>query len=201
MRTSREDKQKTAQRIVDGAARLMRERGIEATSVADVMNEAGLTHGGFYRHFDGKDALMLAALEAAFAERHAALEQRFRESSPADALAGYRDDYLSQGHTEAAAIGCPLPALAGDVARASEPLRAAYGANVQRAVRTLAQGIPGSGAEAQARAAREIAMLVGALVLARASDKETAKLILDACRGANFTQGNDADAEPAQEIA
>ena len=183
MRTSRDEKEKTARRIVDGAARLVRERGIEATSVADVMSDAGLTHGGFYRHFAGKEALMLAALEAAFAERQAALEQRFDGREPAEAVADYHVDYLKDGHVGAAATGCPVPTLAGDVARAPGPLKAAYGANVRRVIRTLARGMPGSADQRQASAAREIALLAGAIMLARASDPETAKLILAACRG------------------
>lgn len=173
---------------MEGAARLVRERGIEATSVADVMSAAGLTHGGFYRHFADKEALLLAALEAAFAERLAVLEQRFRDGTPAEAVARNRDDYLSEGHLRTAGIGCPMPALAGEIARAAPALKAAHGANVRRFVAALARGMPGSGAAAEASAARELAMLVGGLLLARASDPATATLILRACRA----QGPDA---------
>ncbi len=182
MRTSRDEKERTAQRIIDGAARLIRERGIEATSVADVMGAAGLTHGGFYRHFHDKEALIRAALEAAFAERHAALEKRFDEGEPGAALAHYHDDYLSDGHVAATAIGCPAPTLAGEVARAPDGLKATYGTNVRRVIATLARGIPGPERERGERATRELAMLAGAIMLARASDPETAKLILTACR-------------------
>ena len=185
MRTSRDDKAKTHQRIVQGAARLMRERGLAATSVADVMNDAGLTHGGFYRHFDGKEALMLAALEAAFAERRTALEQRFQDQPPEQAVAGYHADYLHDGHVAAAGHGCPVPTLAGDLARAPDALKAAYGANIRHVIGLLAQGMPGSPSERQALAARELAMLAGAIMLARASDPETAALVLAACRGVN----------------
>jgi len=72
MRVSREEMEKSHARIVAGAARLLRERGIENTSVADVMNDAGLTHGGFYRHFKTKDDLLIAALDKAFADLTAA---------------------------------------------------------------------------------------------------------------------------------
>jgi TetR/AcrR family transcriptional repressor of nem operon len=182
MRTSRDEKEKTHRRIVDGAARLLRERGLEGTSVADVMNEAGLTHGGFYRHFDGKEALMLAALEAAFDERFAALQQRFDEQAPADAVAGYRAHYLHEGHVGALGIGCPVPTLGGEVARAPAALKAAYGANIRQMIGLLAQGMAGPPEAREALAAREIAMLAGAIMLARASDPETGALILAACR-------------------
>jgi TetR/AcrR family transcriptional repressor of nem operon len=182
MRTSLNEKEKTHRRIVDGAARLMRERGLAATSVADVMSAAGLTHGGFYRHFDGKEALMLAALEAAFAERLATLRQRFAEQAPADAVASYRAHYLQEGHVGAVGIGCPVPTLAGEVARAPQALKAAFGANIRQTIGLLAQGMAGPPEAREGLAAREIAMLAGAILLARASDPETGALILEACR-------------------
>jgi len=182
MRTTREEKQKTSQRIVEGAARLVRERGIEATSVADVMSAAGLTHGGFYRHFEDKDALMVAALEAAFAERLAALDERFDAGTPAEAVAGYQAEYLHDGHVTARAIACPLPLLGGDVGRAGDTLKATYGASVRQLIDSLERGMPGSPEERRAQAVRRIAMLVGAVTLARASDPETGRMILAACR-------------------
>lgn len=182
MRVSQQEKEKTYRRIVDGAARLVRERGIDATSVADVMGEAALTHGGFYRHFADKDALIVAALEAAFAERRAALEARFLTQSPETAVCAYHNDYLQEGHLTALAIGCPVPALAGDVARASDPLKTAYGANIQSLTAILAQGMTGSDEERHQAAIREIAMLAGAIMIARASDPDTARHILAACR-------------------
>ena len=92
MRVSQEEMERSHGRIVDGAACLMRERGIESTSVADVMSEAGLTHGGFYRHFSNKDALLVAALEAAFEQLAAALESRFDKYEPEAAVADYHAD-------------------------------------------------------------------------------------------------------------
>ena len=193
MRRSRNDKEKTSQRIVECAARLIRERGIEAASVVDVMSKAGLTHGGFYRHFEGKDALVLAALEAAFAERLAGLTRRFEDCAPDDAVADYREDYLQDGHVDALGISCPIATLAGDVARASAPLKAAFGTNVRQVIQTLARGMSGSAGKRQAQAVQEIAMLAGALMIARASDPATAKLILAACRGERVAQDQGAE--------
>lgn len=182
MRVSQEEMDKSHKRIVDGAARLVRERGIESASVADVMREAGLTHGGFYRHFKTKEALAAAALQAAFEQLTSALEARFDKYEPEAAAAGYRADYLSSLHVENPGIGCPIAALGGDVARGSDALKIAFGAGVDRLIATLAKGMTGSADEQRAAAARELAMLVGAVVIARASDPETARAVLAACR-------------------
>ncbi len=182
MRVSREEMEKSHKRIVEGAARLVRDRGIESTSVDDVMSEAGLTHGGFYRHFKTKDALVAAALQSAFEQLTAALEARFEKYEPKVAVANYHADYLSNMHVEEPGIGCPLAALGGDVARGSDALKIAFGAGVNRLVGTLARGMEGSPQERRAKAGRELAMLVGAVVIARASDPETAHSVLAACR-------------------
>ena len=101
----------------------MRERGIEATSVSDVMADAGMTNGGFYKHFDSKDALVTAALRAAFDDMIAIMDARL--DAP-DVLPAYQDFYLSKGHVAAPGAGCPVAALSGDVARAPEALNAGY---------------------------------------------------------------------------
>lgn len=182
MRVSRQEKEKTHRRIVDGAARLIRERGVAGTSVAEVMGEAGLTHGGFYRHFGGKDELLRAALDAAFHERFAELKARFAESTPEAAVAAYRRQYLQDGHVAERARGCPIPTLAADVARAGEDLKGAYGANVRALVALLAQGMDGTAREREQSALREVALLAGAILIARASDPDTARALLKACR-------------------
>jgi TetR/AcrR family transcriptional repressor of nem operon len=182
MRVSQEEKNKTHRRIVEAAARLIRERGIDATSVSEVMSAAGLTHGGFYRHFKDKDALMAAALDEAFRERTASLIARFGDQSPQAAVAEYHGDYLQDGHLSALAIGCPVPTMAGDVARSPEQLKAAYGAQIREIVRILEQGIAGSSEERHRGALREIALLAGAIMIARASDPEMARDMLQSCR-------------------
>lgn len=184
MRVSQDEKDRSRQRIIAGAARLIRERGIDATSLADVMREAGLTHGGFYRHFADKDALIEAALDAAFAERLTSLESRLAQAAAPAAVAAYHREYLQEGHVEARALGCPVPALAGDVARQSRALRESYGAHLRRIVETLARGMPGSAEERLVAATRDLAMIAGAIMLARASDPDTARSILAACRDA-----------------
>ena len=191
MRVSREEKARSRARIVAAAARLVRERGLEGTGVADVMRDAGLTHGGFYRHFDDKDALVAAALEASFDDILARLDATPADGAAADHAtpdgaapvgADFRAFYLSEGHVERPGIGCPVAALGGEVARGAAALRTAFGAGVRRMIAALARGTPGTTPDARARASRELAMLVGALMIARASDPATAREVLTACR-------------------
>ena len=182
MRVSRHEMANTHRRIVAGAARLLRQRGTERINVADVMAEAGLTNGGFYRHFESRDALIEAALQASFEEFGSALEARFEHQAPAAAIGEYKADYLATGHVEHPEMGCPIAALGGDVGHGPPALKAAFGEGVRRAVTALMQGMQGSDDERRSAAMRELAMLAGAVVIARASDAETAEAVLAACR-------------------
>lgn len=178
MRMSRTDKEKSHARIVASASRLLRERGLEGASVDDVMKAAGMTHGGFYKHFDNKEALVEAAIDTAFASFAEPLEQ----GEPERAVAAYRALYLSDGHKTHPGIGCPVASLGPDIGRAPERLKAAFGAGVRRIVAALARARKGSAAEREAAAFREASMLVGAMVIARASDAATARAVLAACK-------------------
>lgn len=182
MRVSQDEKDRSHLRIVDSAARLVRERGIGDTGVADVMAAAGLTHGGFYRHFETKEALLVAAIDAAFDEIVAMLAVSPEASASGDAVAGFERLYLSAEHVGNPGFGCPVAALAGDVARASAVLKRSFSEGVARIVASLARGMKGSEQRRRDLAARRLAMMAGAVMIARASDAETAKIILDACK-------------------
>jgi TetR/AcrR family transcriptional repressor of nem operon len=186
MRVSRKEMDKSHQRIVEGASRLLRARGIERTGVVEAMAEAGLKHGGFYRHFDSKDALVDAALQSAFDEVVSGIENRFSqadgETAGAKAIEDHRAHYLSQPHRDHPERGCPIAALGNDVARAPEPLKKSFGTGVRRVIEALAAGMEGTEEQRQTAAARELALLAGAVMIARASDPETAQLVLSACR-------------------
>ena len=182
MRVTQQEKDKSHARIVEAAARLLRERGIESTSVADVMGAAGMSHGGFYRHFADKDGLVDAALNSAFAEFSSELEARLLRDDPEKAVSGYRAHYLSRGHADHPGLGCPVAALGGEAARGFGALKTAFGAGVNRMISLLGRGQRGTPQERRERAAREFAMLVGAMVIARASDPRTARMVLAACR-------------------
>src|SRR5215831_3426096 len=131
MRRSQEDAAKTRARIVDEASRLFRARGIDATSVADVMSAAGLTVGGFYRHFESKEDLVAAAIDAASREttdRHLA-----RSASEDDNnLLALFDTYLSDAHRKHPGLGCPVAALCSEVAHGSKRTKRAFTGALKR---------------------------------------------------------------------
>ena len=182
MRVSREEMRKSHDRIVKGAARLVRQKGIDTTSVADVMADAGLTNGGFYRHFDTKEAMIAAALGAAFGEVLATAERAYETLGIEKAAAGYEKFYLSDAHVTDAGSGCPVAALAGDVARSPDSVKTEFGAGFRRMSKTFARAMEKDGSNAEVEAVRRLAMMAGAVMIARASDPETAKLVLAACR-------------------
>ncbi len=146
------------------------------------MARAGLTHGGFYRHFENKQALVAAAIRETFAEIASKIEQRAASTGEKQAVEDYLSYYLSADHLTHPGLGCPAPSLGGEISRAPEALKAEFGASLSRVLALLAQGMPGDEAERRAEATRALALRVGAIVLARASDDTTATQILDACR-------------------
>ncbi len=184
MRVSREQAAKNREHVVDTAARLFREKGYSGIGVADLMKEAGLTHGGFYGNFDSKEDLMGAACERAFAgtgERWGEMIAR----DPDTALAGIVASYLSRKHVAHPGQGCVMAALGGDMARLSDPLKAVTAAGLRSQIDLLAPLMAGGSAEEQRRAAMAAyAGMVGALVLARAvSDAALGDAILAAVQG------------------
>ena len=182
MRMSQEEKEKSHERIIVSAARLLRERGVEGASVNDVMSDAGLTHGGFYKHFDTKDALLASALDRAFDEISAMLSPELPTGEGAVRSTEFQAFYLSDGHVASSGIGCPVAALSGDIARSPVALKARFGSGVRRIVTLLARGSSGSERTRRARATRQLAMMAGAVMIARATDPDTAREVLSACR-------------------
>lgn len=182
MRRSREAKAQTRDVIVARASRLFRERGVEGTSVGDVMQAAELTHGGFYRHFETKDALVAATIREAFDGVAAAVDERAKAVGRKQAVEDYLDFYLSDEHVSHPGLGCPVPSLGGEIGRGPNELKAEFGENFLGVVDKLAEGLPGSETERRRRILQELAMRVGAVLIARASDEATAAEVLSACR-------------------
>lgn len=176
MRMSQADKDRSHARIVASASRLLRERGVDGASVSDVMKDAGLTHGGFYKHFDSKDALVESAIQEAFA----AFTDMLHDEPPEAAAAAYRELYLSEKHVRNPGRGCPVAAVGQDIARGSKQLKAAFGRGVDQVVEALAESLDGTPEERRAAALQQFSMLVGAVVIARASDPEVAAEVLSA---------------------
>lgn len=168
-RVSRERAAQNHQAIERAGARLIREQGL-AASVADIMSAAGLTHGGFYGHFRAKDELLAAACAAAFADSVARWRARSAgAANPAAALEAVIGGYLDPALRGA---GCPLAELAIDVARAGpeRPVRRAFREGLEQLLAILTELQPGgAGRGARERALLQLAALVGARVLARAT--------------------------------
>jgi TetR/AcrR family transcriptional repressor of nem operon len=167
MKVTREEAAASRERILESAARLFRERGLDGIGVADVMRDAGLTHGGFYGHFDSKDELKAAACERSLT-RSIAKWTRFIETEKAP-VAAIAKGYLSTDHRDDPGHGCAIAALGGDVGREGPAVRREYTKGLRSLLDLLAS--VSSGATRAARRRRAIATyasLVGALVLARA---------------------------------
>jgi TetR/AcrR family transcriptional repressor of nem operon len=158
MRKSREEAAETRRRIVKAAAREFREKGIVATGLADLMKAAGLTHGGFYKHFDSKDQLVAEATAAAL---DTLLEGLAAHPTIDAAVAAY----LSTRHRDNPSSGCPLAALGGELARFDKKAREAATAGFVRLVDILA-GKAGT-AGARRRALVAAATMIGAVTISR----------------------------------
>lgn len=173
-RVSREQAAQHRQDILAASSRLFRERGIAGTSVADLMGAAGLTHGGFYGHFESKDALAAQVCDQSFDASVERWGQRVARHAgdPEGAFREIVTAYLSLAARDAPGTACPATGLAADVARAEgdAPVREAYAQGVERLLAVLA-GLSRSGDAAldRQRALVVLSTLVGAQLLARAT--------------------------------
>ncbi len=183
-RTPNSRKEDSHERIVDAAARAIRRHGYAGVGVADVMKEAGLTHGGFYAHFGSRDALLVEALERAGRDSAAVLTRAAgrRAAKGVSAFRSLVDAYLSEDHLASMETGCPVAALGSDMPRQSPAVREASAHRVQRLVAAVQVALPA--------ASREVAQvvastLVGSLQLARAlGDNAEGRGLLSATRQA-----------------
>lgn len=164
--SSQADKADSHERIVKAASRRIRRDGIDSVSVAELMNQAGLTHGGFYRHFDSRAELVAEAIDAALAQGSQRIQAAVKQGGP-EALAAIIDGYLSRVHRDKPETGCAVAALPADIARTDARARAAYSRQVRRYIDVLAELTPARDSD---EAHLILAALVGALALARAVD-------------------------------
>jgi TetR/AcrR family transcriptional repressor of nem operon len=168
MRYSKEHKQETHERIVKRAAVRLREKGAHGIGVADLMKEAGLTHGGFYAHFDSREALVIEAM-AHIMDRGTERWRKLGEQAPPEKrLATIVDSYLSAAHRDDPGHGCAIPTLGAELARETPKTRKAFATKLEEMIDMLASLIP----DAAPKAARKQAMaalgtMMGALVMAR----------------------------------
>jgi TetR/AcrR family transcriptional repressor of nem operon len=188
VRYPREQKAETRRRILDAAARLFRESGYDGVGVDAIMNEVGLTAGGFYSHFSSKEALFSEAMASALAPGNTLRAAKTPGPSTvgiADPLVALIKGYLSRTHRDMVADGCPLPTLSPDVARKSEATRESYQQQFLKFVHEIEALLPADSEKAREHALSLIAQCVGGVMLSRAvKDQKLSDQILKSCRDA-----------------
>lgn len=167
MRKSREDTAESRRRILKEASRLYREKGFDGVSVADIMQAAGMTHGGFYRHFPSKEALIAEAMAEAFADRTAPLTPQ-GDVSGTDLIRGYIEMYLSQSHLDRPGMGCPIASVGSEAGHVGGSVSEVFNTGIQRVVEGITAALGGPREDHRAKAVRLLATLVGAVVISRA---------------------------------
>ena len=168
---SRANKRQHHEQIVGVAASRFRGDGIDRVGVADLMHDAGLTHGGFYRHFESRDELVAEGVEHALRDGGEAMAAV--AESPHDPLAAVIDAYLSTAHRDNLATSCAVTTLAADVARSNPRARAAYTSQVGVYIEMLVRLLPpGPADRRRAAAITALSTLVGAVSMARAVNDE-----------------------------
>ena len=183
MRYNPEHKQQTRDKVLTVAARAIREQGPERVSVAAVMGEAGLTHGGFYAHFASKEALVAASIEHMFEQMSERIDDVTNGKDARTALHDYIDFYLSERHAQARGRGCPIAALGSDLPRLDDATRKAFanGMAIQhRRLLALFESLDVADPDDSARSLRS--ELLGALLAARLVGAGERKAILEASR-------------------
>jgi len=165
LRTSREATAATKRRILAAATRMLRERGIEATSIAGLMQAAGMKHGGFYKHFESKEDLVRQAIASAFGERIAAFDARKEKEGQEAAIQAYVETYLSPAHVDHPGHGCPVAGFGADAGRDREAYAGAFVAGME----ALVERLGGTSPDRREDAIRRLCLMVGAMIVARAS--------------------------------
>ena len=184
MRYSREHKQETHDRIVRKASVRLREKGAHGIGVADLMKEAGLTHGGFYAHFDSREALVMEAFSYAMDRSMDHWRELTDEAAPEKRLALVAESYLSTLHRDNPGSGCSIPALGAEIARESPKARKAFAGKLDEMIELLADYIPNMPRKAaRKQAVATMATMAGTVLLARiAGSSELSDEVLKAGR-------------------
>jgi TetR/AcrR family transcriptional regulator, transcriptional repressor for nem operon len=188
-------REQSHERILDAAARAVCRDGYAGVGVANVMKEAGMTHGGFYAHFDSREALLAEAIEHAGGRSIARLQERMRGKigqgvSPLRALI---ESYLSVQHMEAVDQGCPVAALGTEMPRAGAALRDVAAQRVRELVGFVEQALLSTNRPGGATAI--VGAMVGAIQMARMLDGTDREAVLSETRAmllAQFDRGEGA---------
>jgi AcrR family transcriptional regulator len=164
-------KEATHERIVETAARAIRRSGYDGTGVAEIMKEAGLTHGGFYAHFDSREEMLAEAADRAGAETVALLTQVAAAAPARQELDAMLRMYLSKEHVESAETGCAVAALGSEMPRQATKVRRAATRRIKEMIDLVARQLPDWGKPgAHERALVTMSTALGALIVARAVD-------------------------------
>jgi TetR/AcrR family transcriptional regulator, transcriptional repressor for nem operon len=168
MRYRPEHKEQVHEKIVRDAARRVRAEGLTGAAVSAVMRDAGLTHGGFYKHFDSKDQLLMESLREGFRDMTDRLVQAGEESQPGAAWKAMVKEYLSTDHCDHADQGCPLAALGPELRRADKASRPQILAELVKYKNRMVPFMPGRRTADKERAFFVIfSTMIGAIEIAR----------------------------------
>src|SRR5712675_267744 len=203
MRYSREHKLETHARIVKKASVRLREKGAHGVGVADLMKEAGLTHGGFYAHFDSREALVIEAFADAMDRSTERWRKLAEQTPPEKRLATIVGTYLTPLHRDDPGHGCAVPTLGAEIARESPKTRKAFAAKLAQMIEMLADQIPEVPRKtARKQAVAAVATMMGTLVLSRiAGSGEFSDEILGAGREAVLERGKSPKPAPRKSAA
>lgn len=192
MRYSKDHKAETRERIVKNASVRLRERGAASLGVAELMKEAGLTHGGFYAHFPSRDALISEAFAHAMQQATGRWRKRAEMAPEGKRLASIVNGYLSIEHRDDAGNGCALPSLSVEASRANPKIRKAFTSKLEDMIGVIAEqfsDLPPKAARREAIAT--VSTMMGAMILARtAGAGEFSDEILSAGRQAALRAEN-----------
>lgn len=168
MRYAKHHRAKTSARIIDKAAVCIRERGIESIKVAELMEAVGLTHGGFYLHFRSRKELINQAFASAMGQSVEAWHRMVDRAEAGRGLSTIVNTYLSNQHLSDLGNGCALPTLSAEVPRQDGAVKKSFLAGLEEMVSILTDQMPGSRKDAHRDALAILALMVGAISLARA---------------------------------
>lgn len=188
MRYSKVHKEETRRKILEAASRLFRDKGYDGVGVDAIMQEVGLTSGGFYAHFTSKEALFAEAFGHAYDARRKPLPATLKSPGADESLQNLIYGYLSRSHRDHQAEGCPFPALTTDVVRGSDETRKSYEQRLKKFIAAIESQIAAGSAPERERAIGVLVQLVGGVLLSRAvKDEKLSGDILKACRQAALT--------------
>jgi TetR/AcrR family transcriptional regulator, transcriptional repressor for nem operon len=183
MRYPADHKQQTRERIVRAAARRFRTRGSEGAGIGDLMRDLRLTHGGFYRHFDSKEWLFAEAFEHGLKEVGDRVIRAIEGAAPGGELKALIDAYLDIRHCDDVAGGCPVAALASELARRRRGARGPFLQAVRAHISRMAQYVAAKDEEERRGKTIALSGMAGTLAVARAfTDEQDRRRILEGAR-------------------